>query len=56
MRISLKEAKETKRWLEMIVAVDLVSNSKMELLINENEEIICVLVTIIKNSIKESGG
>ena len=55
MRISLKEAKETKRWLEMIVAIGLASNAKMELLINENEEIICVLVTIIKNSIKESG-
>jgi len=55
MRISLKEAKETKRWLEMIVAVGLALNSKMELLINESEEIICILVTIIKNSIKESG-
>jgi len=39
----------------MIVAVGLALNSKMELLINESEEIICILVTIIKNSIKESG-
>lgn len=52
MRISLKEAKETKRWLEMIVAVGLALNSRMKLLINESEEIICILVTIIKNSIK----
>lgn len=54
MRISLKEAKETKRWLEMIVAVNLALNSRMEPLINESEEIICILVTIIKNSIKEN--
>lgn len=55
MRIALKEAKETLRWLEMIVAVELVEKQRMELLINENEEIICILVTIIKNSIKENG-
>jgi len=39
----------------MIVVVGVALNSKMELLINESEEIICILVTIIKNSIKESG-
>lgn len=55
MRISLKEAKETKRWLEMIVAIGLASSLRMELLINENEEIICILVVIIKNSLKETG-
>ena len=55
MRIALKEAKETKRWLEMIVAVGLTINARMELLINESEEIICILVTIIKNFIKETG-
>ncbi len=52
MRIALKEAKETKRWLEMIVAVGLAEKQRMELLIKENEEIICILVTIIKNSLK----
>lgn len=51
MRIALKEAKETKRWLEMIVAIGLTERRRMELLINENEEIICVLVIIIKNSL-----
>ncbi len=54
MRISLKEAKETKRWLETIVAVGLARALRMEGLIKENEEIICILVTIIKNSIKEN--
>ena len=52
MRISLKEAKETKRWLEIIVAVNLASQIRMQQLINENEEIICILVSIVKNSKK----
>jgi len=39
----------------MIVAVGLTINARMELLINESEEIICILVTIIKNFIKETG-
>lgn len=54
MRIALKEAKETKRWLEMIVAAGLTPRSRMEQLINENEEIICILTIIIKNS-REKG-
>ena len=52
-RISLKEAKETKRWLEMIVAVGLMPLARMELLLQENEEIICILVTIVKNATKD---
>jgi len=51
MRIVLKEAKETKRWLDMIIAVELATEQRMLLLINENEEIICILVAIIKKSI-----
>lgn len=54
MRISLKEAKETKRWLEMIVAVNLTTLNKMKLLLKEGEEIICILVTIIKKSQQRS--
>ncbi|MDD4901706.1 MAG: four helix bundle protein [Patescibacteria group bacterium] len=50
LRISLKEARETKRWLEMIVAVGLTDIQRMQPLLNENEEIICILVTMIINS------
>lgn len=50
LRISLKEARETKRWLEMIVEVGLTEGVRMELLLKENEEIICILVSMIKNS------
>ncbi len=54
LRISLKEARETKRWLEMIIAVGLAPEEKMCWLLAENEEIICILVTMIKNSQDES--
>ncbi len=54
MRIALKEAKETKRWLDIIIAVGLTTEQRMLLLMNENEEIICILVTIIKNSINNN--
>ncbi|PIP33968.1 four helix bundle protein [Candidatus Falkowbacteria bacterium CG_4_10_14_0_2_um_filter_48_10] len=50
MRIALKEAKETKRWLEMLVAIGMTTQKMMSLLLNENEEIICIIVKIIKNS------
>jgi len=52
-KIALKEAEETKRWLEMIVAVELVAIERMELLIQENQEIIKIIVTIIKNTIQK---
>jgi four helix bundle protein len=54
LRISLKEARETKRWLKMIVTVGLAPAERMNLLLAENEEIICILVTMIKNSQDES--
>lgn len=50
MKISLKEARETLRWLELLVAIGLVKKDMMALLIQECDEIVCILVTIIKNS------
>jgi four helix bundle protein len=52
MRIALKEAKETEKWIEMIVETGLTTKPKTELLIKENNEIIKILVTIIKKSAK----
>ena len=52
MRIALKEAKETKRWLDMIVAVGLTVKQKIELLIKESLEIIYILSSIVRNSSK----
>jgi len=52
-RIARKEAKETERWLQMIMAIGLISEEKIRILINENEEIIKILVTIVKNAEKK---
>lgn len=51
MKIARKEAKETYRWIEMIVAAGLIAPNQTESLLEENEEIIKILVTIIKNSL-----
>jgi four helix bundle protein len=46
MKIARKEVKETKRWIEMIVAAGLTSSNKTKLILEENEEIIKIIVTI----------
>jgi four helix bundle protein len=40
MKIARKEAKETKRWIEMLVASGLVAEQKVRPCLEENEEII----------------
>jgi len=52
MRVTLKEAKETERWIEMMIAAKLVAQEQVNLLLKENLEIIKILVTIIKNTQK----
>lgn|SRR3989338_1779577 len=50
LRISLREAKETKRWLEMIIATELSEQSRMNSLLQENDEIISILVVSVKKA------
>jgi four helix bundle protein len=50
-RIAFKEAVETKRWIEMIVALKFIPAERVVSLLNENKEIISIIVAIIKNSI-----
>jgi len=52
MKIARKEAKETQRWIQMIVSSELTKQQKIQSLLNENEEIISILVTIVKNAQK----
>ena len=52
MKIARKEAKETKRWIQMIIASNFATLQRTKLLLDENEEIISILVTIIKNAEK----
>ena len=43
--IALKEARETKYWLEVIMESNLVESNKLQSLLNETTEIIKILVT-----------
>jgi len=48
MCIALKEAVETKRWMEMMIAVNLIPAKRAAALLQENLEIIKILTTIVK--------
>ena len=49
MSISLKEASETSFWLDILHATDYLTDKKFEELNNKCEEIISILVAILKN-------
>lgn len=51
MKVSLKELRETKVWLLMIVRANLIKPaSKLEPLIKENDDLISIFVTSIKTA------
>ena len=51
MKVCLKELRETKIWLLMIIRAKLVKTaSKLEPLINENDELISIFVSSIKTA------
>ena len=50
--ISLKEASETKYWINLMIKSEIVSKNKMSLLLNEIETIIKILTAII-NKLKQ---
>lgn len=45
---SLKEAKEAKYWLELIESSGLITEKNLEVLLREIDEIVKILITIIK--------
>ena len=54
MKIGLKELRETKVWLRMIVKANLINSaSKLDPLIDENNQLISIFVTSI-NTAKEN--
>ena len=56
MKISLKELRETKVWLQMIIKASLINpSSKLELLIREADELISIFVTSVKTAKKNIG-
>jgi four helix bundle protein len=50
MNISKKEARETIYWLRLIVEMNPNLSPRLNLLLQENEEIIKILTTIVKSS------
>ena len=53
IKISLKELRETKVWLQMIIKASLIKpSSKLELLIREADELIAIFVASVKTAKK----
>lgn len=50
MNIAKREARETKYWLRLLQASELLSDSKIQLLLDEIEIIIRILTSIVKTS------
>ena len=50
MNIALKEADETAYWLELLYATDFVTQVQFQSIYNETEELIKLLVSIIKTA------
>lgn len=54
--IALKEARETLFWLRVFVASGLVPREELGDLIDENDEIVSILTTTVKDLKKKRGG
>ena len=46
--IALKEARETHYWLRLLVAADIVAENQLTSLLDESNQIIAILTTIVK--------
>jgi four helix bundle protein len=53
--IALKEARETHYWLRLLVDCELVSCSRLSPLIQEANELVAILSSIVKNAHRNSG-
>jgi len=54
MSIALKEARETHYWLKLLIATDICSKKQINDMVKEANELVCILVTILKKT-KENG-
>ncbi len=50
MNIARGEALETRYWLRLIVDAELLTAKRLDSLINESDELICILTSIVKRS------
>jgi four helix bundle protein len=46
--ITLKEARETRYWLRLLVATDIVLENQLAPLLDESNQIVAILTTIVK--------
>jgi len=46
--IALKEARETRYWLRLFVATDLIPETQLARLLDESNQIVAILTTIVK--------
>jgi four helix bundle protein len=54
INIALKEARETYYWIKILTCSEILNQKQIKELLEENEEIIKILVTIIKRSKENS--
>jgi four helix bundle protein len=53
MYIACKEARETHYWLRLLIATDLVAAPKLEELVDEANQLVAILTSIVKNARKK---
>ncbi len=49
-RVALKEVRETGYWIRLTVRADLVAQERLEDITDETEQLISIIVSIIKNT------
>ena len=50
MHIACKEARETHYWLRILIATEVIEPKRLELLLDESNQIVTILTTIAKKS------
>jgi four helix bundle protein len=48
--IALKEARETYYWLRLLNTVDVFTENELESILNESNELVAILTTVVKNT------
>ncbi len=51
MSIACKEARETHYWLRLLVAAEIVDQTRLSGLLDESNQLVAILTTIVRNSI-----
>ena len=52
MYIACKESRETHYWLRLLIATDLMPEAKLAPLLDESNQLVAILTSIVKNARK----